>query len=138
MAEGRGTWFRAREAGVDEQTIDRLRELRDAWYQEYLRTEAIGIEGVEETLAGLSQHVRMAIVTTSKRADFELIHERRQIVKFMDFVLVNLNPFHSFAARCSQRAARCKTAVKPHDSKGGNHLKTLQENGCVHARKSIR
>ena len=88
MADGRGTWARAREAGVDERTIDRLRELRNAWYQEYLRTEAIEIEGVEETLAELSRHVRMAIVTTSKRADFELIHERRQIVKFMDFVLV--------------------------------------------------
>ena len=30
----------------------------------------------------------MAIVTTAKRADFELIHETRQIRQFMDFVLV--------------------------------------------------
>ena len=30
----------------------------------------------------------MAIVTTAKRADFELIHEKRQIGQFMDFVLV--------------------------------------------------
>ena len=30
----------------------------------------------------------MAIVTTAKRADFELIHEHRQIRQFMDFVLV--------------------------------------------------
>ena len=30
----------------------------------------------------------MAIVTTSKRVDFELIHENRQIRQFMDFVLV--------------------------------------------------
>ena len=29
----------------------------------------------------------MAIVTTSKRKDFELIHKDRPIVKFMDFVL---------------------------------------------------
>ena len=29
----------------------------------------------------------MAIVTTSKRADFEIIHEARQITKYMDFVL---------------------------------------------------
>lgn len=88
MAEGRGSWAQARAAGVDEATIDRLRKLRDAWYQEYLRTEAIEIEGVEETLTELSRHVCMAIVTTSKRADFELIHERRRIVKYMDFVLM--------------------------------------------------
>ena len=30
----------------------------------------------------------MAIVTTSRRVDFELIHEKRQIRQFMDFVLV--------------------------------------------------
>ena len=30
----------------------------------------------------------MAIVTTCKRVDFEIIHEQRQIRRFMDFVLV--------------------------------------------------
>lgn len=87
MSQGLGTWTQARAAGVDEQTISRQREIRDAYYQEYLRTEAIEIEGVTETLAELSKHVRMAIVTTAKRRDFELIHEKRQITRFMDFVL---------------------------------------------------
>lgn len=57
-------------------------------YQEYLRTEAIEIDGVVDALAELSQYVRMAIVTTAKRADFELIHQERQITSYMDFVLV--------------------------------------------------
>ncbi|TDD59465.1 HAD family hydrolase [Kribbella antibiotica] len=86
--QGIGTWAQARAAGVDEQTIDRQRIVRDAYYQEYLRTEAIEIEGVVETLAELSAQVRMAIVTTSKRADFDLIHEKRHITQFMEFVLV--------------------------------------------------
>jgi HAD superfamily hydrolase (TIGR01509 family) len=30
----------------------------------------------------------MAIVTTAKRADFEIIHEKRRIRQFMEFVLV--------------------------------------------------
>jgi HAD superfamily hydrolase (TIGR01509 family) len=88
MNQGSGTWAQARAAGVDEQTISRLREVRNDFYQEYLRTEAIEIEGVVETLAELSTFVRMAIVTTSKRADFELIHEKRRIRQFMEFVLV--------------------------------------------------
>jgi HAD superfamily hydrolase (TIGR01509 family) len=88
MSEGLGTWARARAAGIDEQTISRQRELRDEYYQEYLRTEAIEIEGVVDALAELSEHVRMAIVTTAKRADFDLIHEKRQIRGFMEFVLV--------------------------------------------------
>ena len=88
MSQGLGTWARARAAGVDEQTIDRQRVVRDACYQEFLRTEAIEIEGVVDALAELSRHVRMAIVTTAKRVDFELIHEKRRIRQFMDFVLV--------------------------------------------------
>ncbi|NUR49472.1 MAG: HAD-IA family hydrolase [Hamadaea sp.] len=88
MSQGLGTWAQARAAGVDEETISRLRRIRDDHYQEYLKTEAIEIEGVVETLADLSRHVRMAIVTTAKRADFEVIHAQRDIRKFMDFVLV--------------------------------------------------
>lgn len=88
MSQGAGTWARAQAAGVDDHTIDRLREVRNAYYQEYLRTEPIEIDGVVEALAELSRYVRMAIVTTSKREDFELIHQHRQIRQFMDFVLV--------------------------------------------------
>jgi HAD superfamily hydrolase (TIGR01509 family) len=88
MNLGLGTWAQARAAGIDEQVIGRLRGARNDYYQEYLRTEAIEIDGVIEALAELSQHARMAIVTTAKRADFELIHEKRRIRQFMDFVLV--------------------------------------------------
>jgi HAD superfamily hydrolase (TIGR01509 family) len=88
MSRGSGTWAQARAADVDEQTIIRLRALRDDYYQEYLRTEAIEIDGVVETLAELSKYVHMAIVTTARRVDFDIIHENRQVRKFMDFVLV--------------------------------------------------
>jgi HAD superfamily hydrolase (TIGR01509 family) len=88
MSQGAGTWAQAKAAGVDDQTIDTRREVRNAYYQEYLRTEAIEIDGVVEALAELSHYVRMAIVTTSKREDFELIHQGRHIRQYMDFVLV--------------------------------------------------
>jgi HAD superfamily hydrolase (TIGR01509 family) len=88
MSQGLGTWARARAAGVDEETIRRQRAVRDEYYQEYLRTEAIEIDGVVDALAELSEYVRMAIVTTARRVDFDLIHQTRQIRQFMDFVLV--------------------------------------------------
>ena len=88
MSQGLGTWARARAAGVDEQTIDRQRAVRDDYYREYLRTEPIEIDGVLDVLGELAQRVRMAIVTTSRRTDFDLIHARRQIRQFMEFVLV--------------------------------------------------
>ena len=95
MSQALGTWAQARAAGVDEETINRQRAVRDVYYQEYLRTEAIEIDGVVDALGELSKYVRMAIVTTSKRADFEIIHERRQITQFMDFVLVRDDYEHS-------------------------------------------
>jgi len=87
MSQGQATWAQARSAGVDEETISRQRVVRDGYYQEYLRTEAIEIEGVVETLAELSKYVSMAIVTTAKGADFDIIHQDRQIRQFMGFVL---------------------------------------------------
>jgi HAD superfamily hydrolase (TIGR01509 family) len=88
MARGAGTWEQAKAAGIDDDTIDRLRQIRNGYYREYLRTEPIEIDGVVAALAELSQYVRMAIVTTSKREDFELIHRGRHITQHMDFVLV--------------------------------------------------
>ena len=88
MSQGAGTWAQAKAAGIDDHTVDRLREVRNAYYQEYLLTEPIEIDGVVEALTELSRYVRMAIVTTSKREDFELIHRGRHISQYMDFVLV--------------------------------------------------
>ncbi|MEU2247035.1 HAD-IA family hydrolase [Streptomyces sp. NPDC019224] len=88
MARGSGSWAQARAAGIDDRTLGRVRDARDGYYQEYLRTEAIEIDGVVDTLAELSAYARMAIVTTAKRADFDLIHEKRRIRQFMDFVIV--------------------------------------------------
>ena len=88
MTQGLGSWVQAKAAGMDEPALRTRRAARDAYCQEYLRTEAIEIVGVVEALAELSRYARMAIVTTAKRVDFELIHENRQIRQFMDFVLV--------------------------------------------------
>jgi HAD superfamily hydrolase (TIGR01509 family) len=95
MTRGMATWAQARAAGIDEATISRCRAVRDAYYQEHLRTEAIEIDGVLEALAELSAHARMAIVTTSKRADFELVHEKRRITSFMEFVLAREDYEHA-------------------------------------------
>ena len=85
LSRGHGTWARA--AGVDEHTINRQGEICDAYYQEYLPTEAIEIGGVLDALAELSHHVRMTMVTTAKRVDFQPSTEI-VVTPYMDFVLV--------------------------------------------------
>ena len=87
MANGISAWEVARVSGVSESEIDRGRELRNRYYQEYLMTEDIEIDGVLETLDVLSGEYRMGIVTTSKPADFALIHEKRSILNHMEFHL---------------------------------------------------
>ena len=87
MIQGMATWAQAKAAGVDEQTISRQRRIRNTYYQEYLRTEDIEIDGVLETLDVLAGRYRMGIVTTSKPADFALIHEKRSILDHMEFCL---------------------------------------------------
>lgn len=87
MQDGKSMWSIAYKEGFPEMTISEHRKKRDAYYQEFLLNENIEIPGVEETLAALGREFSMAIVTTSKRKDFELIHKNRSIVGFMDFIL---------------------------------------------------
>ena len=88
MVHGESSWDIAIASGLDEEQAVQKRKQRDAYYQEYLREKAIDIPGVEAVLKDMAKTHSMAIVTTSKRADFELIHRERNLVSLMDFVLV--------------------------------------------------
>lgn len=87
MARGGTAWELALEAGITKETIDKKRFQRDIYYQELIKTRDIEIPNVKEILKELSKKYKMAIITTSRREDFELIHKNRGIVDFMDFVL---------------------------------------------------
>lgn len=87
MSQGISCWKLVRELDIDKNLIAEKRAKRNQYYQNYLRNEDIEIPGVEDLLNKLSKSYKMAIITTSKRNDFELIHKGRGIVQFMDFVL---------------------------------------------------
>ncbi len=87
MAHGKTSWELARLQGISEEVIIKSRYKRDLYYQEYLKTEDIQISGVEEILAELIQKYKMAIITTSRRVDFNIIHENRNIKNYMNFIL---------------------------------------------------
>src|SRR5438477_12211489 len=84
---GRTSWELARQRGITETLIAEARQERDRRYQQYLMTREIEIDGVIDVLTSLSSRYRMAIVTTSKRSDFELIHQSRKIRDFFEFVI---------------------------------------------------
>lgn len=85
MTEGNGVWVSVPNATNDEIII--ARKQRDLYYQEYLKKENTIIENVHDVLNELSKKYKLAIVTTSRRVDFEIIHKDKGITDFMDFVL---------------------------------------------------
>jgi HAD superfamily hydrolase (TIGR01509 family) len=87
MAHGKTAWEPAIEKGFSQEKIILAREQRNIYYQQFLRTEDIAIDNVQDILHQLSQNFQMGIVTTSRRVDFEIIHHNRGITDFMDFVL---------------------------------------------------
>jgi beta-phosphoglucomutase-like phosphatase (HAD superfamily) len=96
MAVGADPWKPARQAGCDEAAVHQLRLARDKRYQELLRSRPIRIAGADAVVAELAAHFNMAIVTTSRDEDFDLIHgldggpkttHTPDVVRHMDFVL---------------------------------------------------
>lgn len=87
MARGGTAWEVAQENGIPIEIINKQREKRDLYYQEFVNTKDITIPKVKDTLEKLSKNYKMAIITTARRVDFDLIHKNRGIVDFMDFTL---------------------------------------------------
>jgi HAD superfamily hydrolase (TIGR01509 family) len=95
MAHGTTVWEEPLKSGISEEIIQKAREKRNKYYQEFLRTKDLAIDGVEELLERLSKDYSMAIVTTSRRVDFELIHSKTNITKYMDFILCEEDYTHA-------------------------------------------
>lgn len=87
MQKGTSIWSLADDNKIDKETIKLQRKKRNQYYQEFLKTREIEIPEVISVLDELSKYYSMAIVTTSKKEDFELIHQGRNILKYMEFCL---------------------------------------------------
>ena len=87
MARGGTAWEIAINAGITNEIINKKRIQRDIYYQEFLHTKNLEIPNVRKVLANLSKKYKMAIVTTSRRVDFELIHKNRGLSEYMQFIL---------------------------------------------------
>ncbi|MCW8954891.1 MAG: HAD family phosphatase, partial [Sulfurimonas sp.] len=87
MARGGTAWEVAKKQGHKQHVIDEQRRRRDIYYREFISSQPIEIDGVVDVLEELSKEYSFGIVTTSRRVDFDLIHNEREIVKFMDFTL---------------------------------------------------
>ncbi len=87
LREGRSAFDLAREQGLGEEEVERLRSTRNERYSDLLRRGPRVFEGAEEVLESLHGRVRMGIVTSSRKDHFDLIHASTRLMRFMEFAL---------------------------------------------------
>jgi len=73
--------------GVSDDHLEVLRQHKNRRYAELLQNGAQPMDGVAETLAALHGRVVMAIVTSSRRDHFDLIHRHNGLLGYFDFIL---------------------------------------------------
>lgn len=87
LQQGRSVFDLARRRGHDEERCAAMRIERNRRYGTLLAERAGALPFVEETLRRLHGRVTMAIVTSSLKEHFDLIHERTGLLTYFDFVL---------------------------------------------------
>lgn len=92
---GKSSLCLASQQGIGDDTIATLRQYINSRYAELLQNGANPMEGAEETLAALHGKVTMAIVTSSRRDHFDLIHRNNDLLGFFDFILTREDYQHS-------------------------------------------
>ncbi|MFH0992688.1 MAG: HAD family phosphatase [bacterium] len=89
LVQARGAWHLVAEKGYSETEIEAMRQARGTLYARYLREEPIIINGVETVLSALHGTYTMAVVTSSHRDHFEIIHQTTGLKRYFDFVLTS-------------------------------------------------
>lgn len=87
LVQNRGAWDRARDQGLDDEAVERLRLQRNAYYAELLARQNAAIDGAAGVLAQLHGRFAMGVVTSSRRHHFEVIHAQTGFLPYFDFVL---------------------------------------------------
>jgi HAD superfamily hydrolase (TIGR01509 family) len=87
LTRSTGAWHLIPNVNLGSLDISNLRNERNAMYIEMLQTGDFKIPGVEQTLKLLKARYTMAVVTSSLRKHFEIIHRRTNYLRFFNFVL---------------------------------------------------
>jgi HAD superfamily hydrolase (TIGR01509 family) len=116
LRQGQSLFYLAAEQGWTAEQIAGLREERDGIYVRLLRAEPVLFPGVFKTLNELHKKYQMAIVTSSLRNHFDVMHETSGIRDFFEFILAREDygkskpdpePYLSAMRRLGLAAERC-------------------------------
>jgi HAD superfamily hydrolase (TIGR01509 family) len=125
LRQGRSAFDLAIERGWSKEQATNLKRERDLLYSEMLRNETRVLPGVAETLKSLHGRMRMAVVTSSQRQHFDVMHADIGLTRYFEFVLAredyrkskpNPEPYLLALERLGMRAESC---VAVEDSERG-------------------
>ena len=125
MRQGRSAFDLASERGWSKEQVTDLKCERDLLYSELLRNQTRVLPGVAETLKSLQGRMRMAVVTSSQRQHFDVMHADIGLMGYFEFVLAredcgqtkpNPEPYLRALERLGVRAEAC---VAVEDSERG-------------------
>lgn len=125
MRQGRSAFEIAIENGWQKQQLAHLKRERDVLYSELLRKHTRVLPGVPETLKALHGRKRMAVVTSSQRQHFDVMHGPIALTNYFEFVLAredyketkpNPEPYLLALKRLGMKADNC---VAVEDSERG-------------------
>lgn len=125
MRQGRSAFELAIENGWQKQQLAHLKRERDVLYSELLRKHTRVLPGVPETLKALHGRKRMAVVTSSQRQHFDVMHGAIALTNYFEFVLAredyketkpNPEPYLLALKRLGMKADNC---VAVEDSERG-------------------
>lgn len=88
LKSSQGAWHLA-ERVVENLDVEVLKSKRFKLYAQLLGTREILIPGVEAVIEELGKHYRMAVVTSSRKEHFEIIHQGSGLLKHFEFVLAS-------------------------------------------------
>ena len=115
LIEGRGAWHLLDERGFSEAEIESLRQQRNALYSDLIRARVRVLPGVVDVLDALHGRFSMAVVTSSRRDHFDLIHERTGLLKYFDFVVAGGDYARSKPDPAPYIAALERSGLSPED-----------------------
>jgi len=116
MRQGRSTLDLAAGRGWPADRIAALKRERDILYAQVLQKQTRVLSGVTEALRALKGRVRMAVVTSSQREHFDVMHAGTRLTEFFEFVLAredfqrtkpNPEPYLLALRRLGLAADRC-------------------------------
>jgi len=115
LTAGRSVFELAIERGIAARRIDELRRWRNRRYAELLAARDCVIPGVASVLTQLRGRFRMAVVTSSRREHFDLIHRHNRLLGNFEFCLTREDYRHSKPHPEPYLSALARLGLTPED-----------------------